>query len=144
MESGMGNEQRPLDIVSQRITDTIGRLFDIARPGAVFSEPVEAEGYIAITAKEIVTGMGMGLGAGSGEEPAGEDGKPGSGGEGAGGGGGGYSYGRPVAVISIGQDGVQVTPVLDATKIGLALLTAWGAIAITTMRMRRFSRRSLG
>ena len=59
---------------------------------------------------------------------------------GEGGGGGGISTARPVAVISVGTDGVQIKPVVDTTKIALAALTAFGAMLMTFSRMWRRSR----
>ena len=47
---------------------------------------------------------------------------------------------RPVAIIAIGPDGVQVKPVVDATKLGLAALAAWGAVALTAFKMFRSAR----
>jgi hypothetical protein len=44
---------------------------------------------------------------------------------------------RPVAVISVGPDGVDVEPVVDVTKLGLALFTALGAMFLMFGRMRR-------
>jgi hypothetical protein len=49
--------------------------------------------------------------------------------------------GRPVAVISVGPAGVQVEPVVDITKIGLALITALGAMFMMLRKMRQAGRR---
>ena len=62
-------------------------------------------------------------------------------GGGGGGGGGGFSVGRPIAVVSISAEGVQVKPVVDVTKLGIAALTAFGAMALMWSRMNRLSRR---
>jgi uncharacterized spore protein YtfJ len=51
--------------------------------------------------------------------------------------GGGGSSGRPVAVIVVGPDGVQVKPIFDVTKFGLAVLTAWAALLVNMMRLRK-------
>lgn len=86
-------------------------------------------------------GFGYGLGGGTdtrpaAEEPSGEKGAEDtpiaatSSGGGGGGGGGGVSYERPVAVITIGPDGVKVQPVLDPTKIGLALIATVGEVGV--------------
>ena len=45
--------------------------------------------------------------------------------------------GRPVAVITIGPNGVQVTPVIDRTKIALAALTVVGSLVLMLGRMRK-------
>ena len=44
---------------------------------------------------------------------------------------------RPVAVIIAAPEGVRVEPVVDATKIGLAALTAAGFMFGMWMRMAR-------
>lgn len=130
-----------------RAADLIGRLFEVARPGAVFSEPVSAEGHTVITAAEIYVGMGFGLGMGGGSaeaeqeeadpetsEPSESESNSGSGG---GGGGGGTSMSRPVAAIIIGADGVRVEPIVDATKIALAFFTMLGSIFFMLRKMRK-------
>ncbi len=62
----------------------------------------------------------------------------GGGGSGGGGGGGGSTLARPVAAISIGPDGVHVEPIVDPTKIAIAMFTAVGAIFMSLGKMRRF------
>ena len=49
-----------------RAAALIGRLFDVARPDAVFGEAISAEGQTVITASEVYVGMGFGLGLGRG------------------------------------------------------------------------------
>jgi uncharacterized spore protein YtfJ len=133
--------------------EVVEKLFDVAQPEAVFSEPVTAGDYTIITASEVSVGMGFGYGIGGGtaSEEASDEGEAPSadeveaeGGEasgfGGGGGGGGFSMGRPVAVISVGPGGVHVEPVRDVTKIGMALLTTAGAMLIMLGRMRKASR----
>ncbi len=110
----------------------IGRLFVVAEPGAVFSEPVKAGDYTVITASEVTIGMGVGFGSGGGTD---EEGK--SEGAGGGGGGGGYSMGRPVATISVGPNGVMFQPIVDVTKLGIAFFTAVGAMFIAWRQMRK-------
>jgi uncharacterized spore protein YtfJ len=107
--------------------DTIGRLFDVADPGAVFSEPIKVGNSTVITAAEISVGMGLGFGAGTDDEE----------GSGSGGGGGGFSAGRPVAAIIAGPKGVHVEPIVDVTKLGIALFTTLGAIFMARRAMRR-------
>jgi uncharacterized spore protein YtfJ len=129
--------------------EVVEKLFDVARPEAVFSEPVTAGDYTVITASEVSVGMGFGYGIGGGtaseegETPSTDELEAEAGeasGFGGGGGGGGFSMGRPVAVISVGPGGVHVEPVRDVTKIGLALLTTAGAMLIMLGRMRKASR----
>ena len=120
--------------------DLVARLFKVAQPGTVYSEPVTAGEHTIITASEVMVGMGFGYGAGGGTGPKAAD-SEGSGrdeaGIGGGGGGGGASSGRPVAIISIGPQGVRVEPVVDVTKVALAFATAIGTMLITLSRMRR-------
>lgn len=129
--------------------EVVEKLFSVARPEAVYGQPITAGDYTVITASEVSVGMGFGYGAGGGTAPdEGEAGDPGeiegqageASGFGGGGGGGGFSMGRPVAVISIGPAGVRVEPVRDVTKIGLALLTTAGAMLMMLSGMRRASR----
>jgi len=122
------------------------KLLAAARPGAVFGEPVTAGSYTIITASEIGAGGGFGFGVGGGVSPAATSGEtPGgeqedsSGGSGIGGGGG--STGRPVAAIIIGPEGVRVEPVVDATKIALAVFTTAGAMLMMLGRMNSMSRK---
>lgn len=124
----------------------IERLYDVVDPETVFSKPKKAGEYTLITASEIVVGLGSGYGYGSGsfappaDEMAGEDGdveveiQSGSGG---GGGGGGMASGRPVAVVSVGPDGVAIHPVIDRTKLGIALLSAVGSMFLAINRFRK-------
>jgi len=115
----------------QSLAPLMDRVYAAAQPGMVFGTPIEANGYTVITASEVMGGGGFGLGSGQGSADQGS---------GGGGGGGGGAVARPVAIISIGPDGVQVKPVVDATKLGLAALTAWGAVAMTVFKMLRSSR----
>lgn len=114
------------------------RLFGAARASAVYSEPVTVGAYTLITASEVIGGGGFGNGRGFGPaaSPGVEPTRPAGAGGGGSGGGGGAS-GRPVAVIVVGPDGVQVKPIFDVTKLGLAALTTWTAMLVTILRMRR-------
>lgn len=134
----------------QQSYELMGQLVAVARPGAVYSEPVTSGDYTVITASEVSVGMGFGYGIGGGtsseasESEAADSEEPDLQGEEAsgigGGGGGGLSLGRPVAVISVGPSGVQVEPVRDVTKVLLALITAAGAMLIMLGRMSKLSR----
>jgi len=131
----------------EQAAELVEKLFAVAQPGAVYGEPVTAEGYTVITASEVSVSMGFGYGIGGGtgtESAEGEDEPEGENGEakgfGGGGGGGGVSMGRPVAVISIGPEGVQVEPVVDATKIALAVFTTAGSMLIMLGKMLKASR----
>jgi uncharacterized spore protein YtfJ len=131
--------------------EMVEKLFAVAQPGAVYSEPVTTEGYTVITASEVKVGMGIGFGSGGGNiaetdedkaasknEPLGEKGVAGYG---SGGGGGGVAGGRPVAVINISSEGVQVEPVVDVTKIALAFFTTLGSMFFMLSKMRKASHR---
>lgn len=118
----------------EQAMEVLKKLFLVAEPGAVFSQPVTQGEYTVITAAEVSVGMGLGFGVGGGRD------KEGEGGSGGGGGGGGGAMGRPVAVITIGPRGVQVDPIVDVSKIVLAFFTALGALVMSWRRMRKASR----
>ncbi len=134
------------------------KFIETARPSSVFAPPLTAGDYTVITASEVYAGMGVGFGGGGGsgpqipteasteasEEAAGEssdkeDEVPS--GMGYGGGGGGVTMGRPVAAITISPQGVYVEPIVDATKIAIALFTTIGAMALMFSRMSRASQK---
>ncbi len=140
------------------------KFVETARPASVFAPPLSAGDYTIITASEVYAGMGVGFGGGGGSAPTGapaaseepigdqppaeqptaekqdEAVAPGSG-VGYGGGGGGVTLGRPVAAITIGPDGVRVEPIVDATKIAIALFTTIGAMALMFARMSKLSQK---
>jgi uncharacterized spore protein YtfJ len=128
-------------------SETIDKLFDVARPSAIFSDPVTIGERTIITASEVGVGMGVGYGSGGGtsggtegkeeSEQADKPALPAGEGFGGGGGGGGYSSGRPVAAIVIEPDGVRVEPVFDVTKIALAFFTMLGSVFFMGMRIRQ-------
>lgn len=124
------------------------KLIATAQPSAVYSAPVVSGDYTVITASEVSVGLGFGYGIGGGVGPKPSEGEAeaepqetqdqpvGFGG----GGGGGGSMARPVAVISVGPEGVQIQPIVDASKIALAFFTTLGGMLIMLSRMRRASR----
>ncbi len=99
---------------------------ETARVAAVYGAPVEHGDKLVIPSAEVVSAMGYGSGVGGGE-----------GGAGGGSGGGGRTFSRPVAVIISGPDGIEVEPVVDVTKIALALFTLLGFVFSLAGRMRR-------
>jgi uncharacterized spore protein YtfJ len=126
----------------EKAFEMLDRLFAAAGPTSVFSAPVVQGEYVAVTAAETTIGLGYGFGAGGSvdSEPApGADpgDTAGDGGFGTGGGGGGMAAGRPVAVIEIGPNGVRVEPIVDPTKLGLAVFTTFLGIATMLARARR-------
>ncbi len=122
---------------------TLDKLLDVASVDAAFAEPIEHGDTIIIPCAEVLANVGFGVGYGfgqsSGAKEEGNNSNPGSGGGGgAGGGGGGRTFSRPVAVIVSSPDGVRVEPVVDVTKIALAVFTAGGfMLAMLTRMMRR-------
>lgn len=130
--------------------ERLDKLFAVAQPGAVYSEPMQAGDKTIITLNEVTVVMGYGFGVGEGSAPPQKEGdanaapqgenSPG-GGSGGGGGGGGFSAGRPVAIVSVDSNGVKIEPVVDVTKLGIAFFTTVGAMALMLSRMRRMSRR---
>ena len=115
------------------------RLFDTARPEAVFAAPVTIEGRTVINAAEVL--VGAGFGGGGGASPASEgqgEGENAAMGSGV----GGFAQSRPVAVVIIDRDGVRVEPIVDATKLGLAALTVFGSMFFFLARMLRGSKRA--
>jgi uncharacterized spore protein YtfJ len=122
---------------AEQAAELMEMLFAVADTSSVYSEPVVAGAYTVITASEVGAGGGFGFGSGGGSDNRNEgEGKP-SGGWGSGGGGGGGSMARPVAVISIGPDGVKVEPVMDVTKVAVTFLTAVGGLFMAARRLRR-------
>jgi uncharacterized spore protein YtfJ len=133
----MGESMNLFSVVKTQAeaSELIGKLFETAKPSGVFSEPITTEGYTVITASEVAIGMGMGYGLGGNidyqadaeaESPSKSEGKTPTAHKdevGCGGGGGGGANARPVAVIKITSDGVTVEPIVDVTKIALAMFT---------------------
>ena len=131
----------------EQATQLFERLMEVAQPESVYSEAVTSGEYTIITASEVTTGLGFGFGVGGGTGPipaSKEEGKEadkegqGTGSAGGGGGGGG-SMARPVAVITISSQGVEIQPVVDVTKLGLALFVTAGSMLMMLGRMRRLS-----
>jgi uncharacterized spore protein YtfJ len=98
------------------ISETLTGIFGEASTDTLFSSPTQVGDDIVITAVAWERAGGFGFGTGQGQGEAGDEGS------GSGGGGGGFSQGRPVAVIRVTPAGVDVTPVIDFTKIGVTLL----------------------
>ncbi len=119
----------------------VGDLLSAADPEAVFSKPIEVGEYTIITASEVGVGGGLGYGTGlderDDEEGVSADEKEFGARFGGGAGGGGGSGGRPVAIITVGPDGLDVQPVIDITKLGLAVLTTIGSMALTLSKIRK-------
>lgn len=83
--------------------ELMGRLFDVTRPDAVFSQPVTVGDHTIINASEYSATLGMGYGGGGGVGPNPQATQQANG-YGGGGGGGGATMSRPVAaIIEIGR-----------------------------------------
>jgi len=148
-----------VDRANQERLGVLERLFSTARADSVFSAPVIQGGRTIITAAEVGTGggfgSGMGFGSGTGMgwprghrqmpvEGSSADTQAEGAGGGGGGGGGGGAMARPVAAIIIDSEGVTIQPILDMTKIVLALVAALGAMLAIYGRMFRGGRHSRG
>ena len=131
-----------MEKIQSKTNETFDKLMSVAQVDKVFSQPIVSGDYTVITAAEVGVGLGVGFGIGFNveedktvpEESKKDDGS------GGGGGGGGGSFSRPVAVISISSQGVEVKPVIDITKIGLAMFTALGSMFIMSRSMRRINK----
>jgi len=127
------------------IQDTMEVFIETANVNNVYGEPILHGDTLIIPAAEVLAAIGFGAGHGSGSGSSGNDdddnqekndekSNTGSG-SGGGGGGGGRTFARPVAIIIASPDGVRVEPVVDVTKIALAMFTAAGFMAAMVMRM---------
>jgi uncharacterized spore protein YtfJ len=146
--------QPALDLIEY----TLDNFMAAASVDAAYGEPVVHGDRLVIPAAEVIGVLGFGVGSGAGgmspdDEDEDEDEKasageaktnpisgPGGSGSGGGGGGGGSVFSRPVAVVVIGPQGVEVKPVVDVTKIVLASVTA-GAFAVgMLLQLLRFQK----
>ena len=127
-------------ISAEEMSDKVGDIMDqflaTGHVQTVYGKPVQTGQYTTIPAAEVMSVAGFGMGSGYGSAPN-EDLEKTSEGGGGGGGGGGRVMARPVAVIVCGPDGVEVKPVVDVTKIGIAVLTTLGFMATMANRMQR-------
>jgi uncharacterized spore protein YtfJ len=129
--------------------ELLERLFEAAEPEAVYSEPVVVGEYTIITACENSVGLGFGYGLGAGGGPAAPQGEQEDDeeqaetgfGVGGAGGGGGAAAARPVAVISVGPNGVSVEPVIDVSKLIIAFFTTLASIFIMGSKIRKAARK---
>jgi uncharacterized spore protein YtfJ len=128
-------EQEHDDSVNM-IQETMDTFLSAANVEAVYGEPVEKDDVVIIPSAEIVSLALFGVGTGYGINEEEENGEKQVGG-GGGGGGGGRVLSRPVAVIIASSNGVRVEPVVDPTKIALALFTTIGFMFGMIARMKR-------
>ncbi|GAP11603.1 hypothetical protein BECAL_02793 [Bellilinea caldifistulae] len=113
------NEEELAAAALETIQDTMDQFMATADVNAVFGETIKHQGNLILPAAEVVSIMGFGIGSGSG------------------GGGGGKTFARPVAVIVANEQGVQVKPVVDFTKIYLTAFTTLAFVTSAWLRMRR-------
>ena len=123
----------PFDTTLYTLQDSMNRFLDTASVDAVYGQAVKDGDNLIIPAAEVFSfaGFGVGMGYGSG----GQEKAPFEKGGGGGGGGGGQTFSRPVAVIISSPEGVRVEPVVDVTKISLALFTTLGFMVGMYLRM---------
>ena len=86
----------------------------VANSDVVVGDPIEVGDTTVVPLCRVSLGFGAGGGQGEGEPPKGK--RHGSG-RGTGGGGGGGGKVRPVGVIVLGPDGVEVHPIPDRRGI---------------------------
>lgn len=122
----MTHEPTPFEAAADGASAAVEAFFGPASPSMVFSEPHAVGNDLVITAASWERVGGFGFGGGGGTDARGT---PEGGG---GGGGGGTSVGRPVAVITVGEAGIEVAPVIDLTKllvtVVLSGLGVWRAL----------------
>jgi len=111
---------------------TLDTFLKAANVEAVYGPPVSQNENTVIPAAEVLSIMGFGLGAGGSSQGAAEDVNAGGGG----GGGGGRVLARPVAAIVISPTSVRVEPIVDVTKIVLAVFTTLGFMTALLTRMK--------
>jgi uncharacterized spore protein YtfJ len=109
------------------LESTLDRFLSTADESRAIGEPIVHGDHMIIPTAEVVAGLGFGVGSGGASAKQSEQ----ENGFGSGGGGGGKAFSRPVAVIIAGPNGVEVTPILDTTKIALTALTAFGFMLAT-------------
>lgn len=145
MAKSTNNEaKKEIPVSMAYFTEAVEGLYDTSRVETVYAEPVTVDGRTVINAAEVIVVSAFGGGGDSSPTTAGEDEElVETGGEnvGMGAGVGGFAQARPVAVVIIDSDGVRVEPVVDATKLGLAALTALGGMFFLLARMLRQSAR---
>lgn len=129
----------------EKANELMEQLIAVADAKSVYSDPIESGEYKVITASEVRVGMGFGFGGGGGveaehtETEQDEETTPSSG-YGGGGGGGGIAFGRPVAAIEIGPQGVRVEPIVDPTKIAIAFFSTMVSMFAMMGRLKRGNR----
>ena len=112
---------------------TLDKFLSAANVESVYGPSVSQNENTVIPTAEVLSIVGFGLGSGGGSQGTAENENRGSGG---GGGGGGRVLARPVAAIVISPTGVRVEPIVDVTKIVLAVCTTLGFMTALLTRMK--------
>lgn len=124
--------EKEMQSMTTASSEVLNKISEAARVDAVFGQPVQHGDSVVIPCAEISMGCGMGIGGGPGKDA--EQGKFTMGiGTGAGSG----VTGHPIAVVILSPKGVQVQPVVDATKIALAFFTTVAFILVRFVRLER-------
>ncbi|MDE2639241.1 MAG: spore germination protein GerW family protein [Chloroflexota bacterium] len=133
----------PAETVRDALAGTVGRIPSIATAEVVVGPVQEENGRIAIPLASVAAGFGLGLGAGhEGGDAVDRDDASAPRGSGGGGGGGGGAKARPVAVVELTEDDLQVHQVVDSTRIAVASLALAGwCVFWITRTIRAFRRR---
>lgn len=120
-QSANSAQTQPVDAMNE----TIDKFVSTSKVSAVYGEPTQEGNVTVIPCSEVSSWMffGMGFGLGGSAEK-------GNNGQGGGQAGGGNTYARPVAAIEVTSTGVRIKPIVDITKIGLAVVTSCG-VAMT-------------
>jgi uncharacterized spore protein YtfJ len=117
------------------VQTTFDKFFKPASVEAVYGSPISQGENVVIPAAEVLSVVGFGIGQGGGQGSTTTE-NAGSGG-GGGGGGGGRVLARPVAAIVMSPSGVRVEPIVDVTKIVLAVFTTLGFMTAMFTRMNK-------
>jgi uncharacterized spore protein YtfJ len=117
------------------VQTTLDKFLTAASVEAVYGSPVSQGENLVIPAAEVLSIVGFGLGMGGGSRSSTE--AENTDGSGGGGGGGGRVLARPVAAIIMSPRGVRVEPIVDVTKIVLAVFTTLGFMVTMFTRMSR-------
>jgi len=114
------------------VQNTLDKFLTAANVEAVYGSPVSQGENVVIPAAEVLSVVGFGIGVGGGQSSSSTETTGGGGG-----GGGGRVLARPVAAIIMSPTGVRVEPIVDVTKIVLAVFTTFGFMAAMFTRMNK-------
>lgn len=118
----MTDAQQFIDRIGDKTGGLLDRFFGPTTTESIFSTITDETGNTVITAAAFERIGGFGWGGGAGVEAEGDEGG------GGGGGGGGRVDSRPVAVIRVADGSVDVTPIVDVTRVAVTFLVA--AVAV--------------